>query len=114
MTEGEASGFHRRCADGIELFVRLTPKSSRDALDGVEAAADGRVHLKARVRAVPEKGKANEALERLLAASLGVPAGSVRVAAGGTARLKTVRVDAADVAAIEARLAAVTERWKDG
>lgn len=97
-------GFHRRCAGGVELFVRLTPKSSRDVVEGVGAGADGRAFLKARVRAVPEQGKANQALEKLLASALGVPAGSVSIVAGGTARLKTVRV-AGDPERIEAKLA---------
>lgn len=101
MSAGPA--FHRRHAGGVELFVRLTPKSSRDAVEGVEVGADGRAFLKARVRAVPEKGKANQALEKLLASALGVPASSVSVVAGGTARLKTVRV-AGDPELIEAQL----------
>lgn len=83
---------YRLRADGADLFVRLTPKSSRDTLEGVETTADGAVHVKARVRAVPEKGSANTALERLVARSLGVPFGAVSVAAGGTSRLKTVRI----------------------
>ena len=78
--------------NGIDLFVRLTPKSSVDRLEGVETAADGRSHLKARVRAVPENGAANHALERLVAKTLGVPASAVSVVAGGTARLKTLRI----------------------
>jgi class 3 adenylate cyclase len=41
---------------------------------------------------VPENGAANAALERLVAKTLGVPASSVSVVAGGTARLKTLRV----------------------
>lgn len=83
---------YRLRADGADLFVRLTPKSSRDALEGVETTADGAAHIKARVRAVPEKGAANAALERLVARTLGIPAGSVAVVAGGTARLKTLRI----------------------
>lgn len=78
--------------DGIDLFVRLTPRSAKDAIEGVETAADGRSHLAARVRAVPENGAANAALEKLLAAELGVPKKSVSVVAGGTSRLKTVRI----------------------
>ena len=84
--------FFRPAKDGIDLFVRLTPRGGEDALEGVENTADGRSHLKARVRAVPEKGTANAALEKLLAAALGLPRRSVSVVAGGTARLKTVRL----------------------
>lgn len=83
---------YRLRTDGADLFVRLTPKSSRDALEGAETTADGAAHVKARVRAVPEKGAANAALERLVARSLGVPASTVSVVAGGTSRLKTVRI----------------------
>ena len=84
--------FFRARDDGVDLFVRLTPKSSRDAVDGVETTGDGRCHLAARVRAVPEKGEANAALEKLLAHVLGLPKKSVSVVAGSTSRLKTVRV----------------------
>jgi hypothetical protein len=78
--------------NGIDLFVRLTPKAALDRIDGVETAADGRSHLKARVRAVPESGAANQALERMMAKALGVPGSSVAVVAGGTSRLKTLRI----------------------
>lgn len=100
------SGPLRPHGDGIDLIVRLTPRSSADALEGLAQAADGSAHLKARVRAVPEKGAANAALERLLAKALGVPASSVAVVAGGTARLKTVRVagDPVSLAAAAGRL----------
>ena len=101
------SGFFRARDDGVELFVRLTPRSSKDALEGVEQTADGRSHLAARVRAVPEKGEANAALEKLLAAAIGIPKKSLSVVAGGTSRLKTVRIqgDAVDLAGLMAVLA---------
>lgn len=102
------SSFFRECRDGVELHVRLTPKSAKDAIEGVETTADGRSHLAARVRAVPEKGAANAALEKLLAVALGMPKKSVSVVAGGTSRLKTVRI-AGDVDEISARLAALAE-----
>ncbi|MBE1204618.1 DUF167 domain-containing protein [Aminobacter carboxidus] len=84
--------FFRKRDDGVELFVRLTPRSSKDAIEGVEQAADERCHLAARVRAVPEKGEANAALERLLAAEFGIPKKSIKVVAGATSRLKTIRI----------------------
>jgi uncharacterized protein len=81
----------RPTAGGVSLRVRLTPKSSRDAIEGVTATADGPV-LKARVRAVPEDGDANAALERLVADWLGVPRNTVTLSAGGKSRVKTLVV----------------------
>lgn len=77
----------------LELRVRLTPKSSRDAIDGVARLADGPA-LTARVRAVPEKGKANAALCALVAEALSVPKGCVAVSAGARGRVKTVTIAA--------------------
>lgn len=84
--------FYRTHETGLDVYVRLTPRSSKDAVEGVETMADGRAHLAARVRAVPEKGAANTALEKLLAGWLGMARGDVSVVAGGTSRLKTVRL----------------------
>jgi uncharacterized protein len=92
---------------GCRLLVRLTPKSSRDAIQGVETLADGRVFLKARVRAVPEKGAANAALVRLLSKALRLPASAVGISAGATSRLKTVQIEL-DVAEVVAALADIS------
>jgi hypothetical protein len=78
----------------VELRVRLTPKSSRDAIEGAARLADGGSVLRARVRAVPEKGKANAALCALVAKALSVPKGSVAVTGGGRGRIKTVTIAA--------------------
>ena len=85
-------GCYRREPDGIVLTLRLTPKAARDSIDGVGALSDGRAVLLARVRAVPDKGEANQALCALLARTLRVPKSAVTVAAGATARLKQVRI----------------------
>ncbi|MDQ0325639.1 uncharacterized protein (TIGR00251 family) [Rhodopseudomonas julia] len=79
-------------SEGLLLSVRLTPKAAKDALEGVEELADGRAVIKARVRAVPEKGAANKALENLVAKVLGVPKSAVSVASGGTSRVKVLRL----------------------
>ena len=49
----------RPSRDGVILPVRLTPKSSRDEIVGVEDHG-GECVLKARVRAIPEAGRAND------------------------------------------------------
>ena len=69
-------------SDGLLLHVRLTPKGGRDAIDGVENLANGQSVLKIRVRAVPEDGKANKALMKLLAESLGIPPSQIHHEAG--------------------------------
>lgn len=49
--------------------------------------------LKARVRAVPDKGKANAALSKLVAGWLGVPASRVTLVSGHRARRKTLAIE---------------------
>jgi len=83
---------YRCTGQGISFQVRLTPKGGRDAVEGWQEGADGVAHLKARVRAVPEDGKANAALIVLLAAKLDVPKSAVRIASGATARLKRIEI----------------------
>lgn len=76
----------------VILRFRLTPKSSKDRIDGLIDTVDGPA-LQAHVRAIPENGAANAALERLVAEWLDVSKRSVALIAGGTSRLKTIRVD---------------------
>ena len=76
------------------MRVRLTPSGGADRIDGRAQDADGAPLVKARVRAAPEDGKANKALEALLAKALGVPKSQVSVTRGATSRIKTVSVDA--------------------
>jgi len=94
-------------ADGLRVRVRLTPRGGRDAIDGRALLSDGTSVVLARVRAVPEDGRANAALTKLVAAALGVAGSDVAVVAGATSRVKTlaVRGDPGDLAST---LAAVT------
>jgi uncharacterized protein (TIGR00251 family) len=78
---------------GVVLQVRLTPKSSRDALEGVEVLGDGACVLKARVRAVPEDGKANDALVALVAKTLKIPASRIKITSGATSRHKSLLLE---------------------
>jgi uncharacterized protein (TIGR00251 family) len=93
----------RATLDGIVVACRLTPKGGRDAIDGAATLADGTRVLLARVRAVPENGKANDALLRLLADKAGAPASKVRLVSGAKSRLKQVAISG-DAAALIAKL----------
>ena len=92
------------------LKVRLTPKSSRDEIAGIEEFG-GEAVLKVRVRALPEAGRANAALTKLIASWLKLPASSVAVAHGAKSRLKHVQIQGDPEqleSLVEARLAALT------
>ncbi len=83
----------RRHDGYVSVTVRLTPNGGRDAIDGIEADAQGERHLKVRVRAVPEKGLANKALVAVVAKAAGVAKSAVTLVSGETQRKKILRID---------------------
>ncbi len=95
--------------DGVRVAVRLTPRAGRNAVQGLAAEADGGSVLKVAVTAVPEDGKANAALIKLLAKEWRVPKGSIEIAAGATDRRKTLAVRG-ETAALTLKL----EKWLEG
>jgi len=95
---GEAHPW-RAAKSGLAVSVRLTPKSSRDAVRGIEPAPDG-PRLAVAVRAIPDKGEANAALVAVLAKWLGMPKSQLELTSGGKSRSKTVTI-AGDPAVIE-------------
>ncbi len=77
----------------MRIAERVTPNASADRVEGRGEDAAGRSFLKVRVRAVPEDGKANKAVQKMLAKTLGLAKSSVQVVTGQTARLKGVEID---------------------
>ncbi|MCC6589124.1 MAG: DUF167 domain-containing protein [Bryobacterales bacterium] len=73
----------------MELTVKVVPRSAKSEVVG--AMADG--SLKVKVAAVPEKGKANEAVCEVLARHFKVPVSRVTVIAGATSTRKRIRID---------------------
>ena len=84
---------YRAAASGLVIHLRVTPNAGVDRIEGIETRDDGQAVLRLRVKAVPDKGKANAGAVALLADALGVAKGKVHVITGETARLKTVAVD---------------------
>jgi uncharacterized protein (TIGR00251 family) len=85
--------------DTTTIEVKAVPRASRDEIAGWLGAA-----LKVRVTAPPEAGRANAAIEHLLAAALGVRRAAVTVVAGhGTAR-KRVAIEGLERAEVDRRL----------
>ncbi|HEX4002010.1 MAG TPA: DUF167 domain-containing protein [Candidatus Acidoferrales bacterium] len=77
-------------AGAIAFAVRVTPRASRDQIEGAYQGA-----LKVRLMAPPVDDRANEALIRLLAERLKVPKSAVRIVAGGKSRTKRVEIEGA-------------------
>jgi uncharacterized protein len=84
---------------GVVLRLRVVPRASRNAIAGVMEDA-----LKIRLQAPPVEGKANKALVKLLAKTLGVPGRDISIIAGETGRNKRVRVAGVTTAEAEKRL----------
>lgn len=77
---------------GVRLVVRVTPRAAADRIDGIETRDDGGTVLRVRVTAVPDQGRANTAVIALLAGALDVPRSDITLAAGATARIKTLAI----------------------
>lgn len=72
---------------GAILSVRVTPRAARNAV----LVEDGRI--KVLVTTVPEGGRANAEVQKLLAKSLGVAKSRLVLIRGGTGRDKQFRLD---------------------
>ncbi len=71
---------------GAEIAVRVTPKASRNKVVQQDGA------LRVYVTVVPEAGKANAAVIKLLAKALGVPKSQLVLIRGQSARDKVFRI----------------------
>ena len=69
--------------NGTRLRLRVKPGARKTAIVGVHGGA-----LKISVAAAPEKGKANRAVVKLLAETLGLPRSAVTIAVGETSQDK--------------------------
>ena len=86
----------------IKLAIKVVPGSSRDRIDGWLGAS-----LKVRVSAPAKRGKANAAVERLVAETLGIPAKCARIVAGNTSSRKVIEISGLSEAEIQHRLSRV-------
>ena len=85
---------------GILLPVHARPGARKNAVTGVHAG-----RLKVAVTQAPEKGKANQALVKLLAELLGVKRSQVTLSAGETSQHKKFLIVGVDLASLQQRLA---------
>ena len=83
----------------MKLAVKVVPGSSREGVAGWLGD-----ELKVRVRQVPEAGKANDAVRRLLAKILATPLDRVRIVSGKSSPHKTVEIVGLEEAEVRRRL----------
>jgi uncharacterized protein (TIGR00251 family) len=87
------------------IAVKVVPRAAKDEIVGW---LEG--ELKVRVSAPPEDGRANRALEALLATALGLKKNAVVVSAGATSRHKRVAITGLPPDEIARRLEAFSGR----
>jgi uncharacterized protein (TIGR00251 family) len=83
------------------LTVKVIPGASSNAIAGWLGDT-----LRVRVTAPPEKGKANTAVKKLIAAALELPASAVTIVGGATTERKTIEIAGIAPAELHRRLAA--------
>jgi uncharacterized protein (TIGR00251 family) len=83
----------RRSTDpaAVRLAVHVTPRSGRDEIVGWRGD-----ELRVRVTAPPEDGKANAAVEKVVAKALGVAKSCVTVVRGHASRSKMLEIEGVD------------------
>lgn len=83
----------------ITVKIHLQPRASQNGIDGVQGDA-----LKLRVTAPPVEGRANKALQKLLAKRLGIPPSQITIITGQRSREKLVQVSGISRAELEKAL----------
>lgn len=90
-------------SETTRLRLRVSPGGSRTAVIGRHGEA-----WKVRVTEAPERGRANEAVLRLLAETLALPRTAVTLVSGHGGREKIVELAGVGPALVERRLASAT------
>ena len=86
----------RAIPGGVEIAVRVIPRARKNEIAGVRAGA-----VLIRLTAPPVDGAANAALVDFLARQFDVPARSIRIVSGESARLKRVAVSGVTVESVQ-------------
>ncbi len=74
------------------LKIKVIPKSQKTEFQETFEDSEGILVHKIRIKAVPEKGKANEELIRFLSKELSIPKYNIEIISGATSKIKLIRV----------------------
>jgi uncharacterized protein len=89
----------------VKLQIKVIPSSSTDSIAGWLDDT-----LKVKVKAPPEKSKANKAVVKLLEKTLELAKGSVSITGGTTSARKTVEIECDDSMFINKKLADICNK----
>ncbi|WP_010298863.1 DUF167 domain-containing protein [Candidatus Odyssella thessalonicensis] len=84
----------------VVIYIRLSPKSSKDAIGGIYKDDRERRMLKISVTAPAEDNKANQALIKFLAKKLKIAPSQLTLLQGHTHRNKTVAIESNTISQI--------------
>ncbi len=91
MRSGDSAKSPLTLVAGESIQIQVTPKAPANRIQSA-AFPDGTRGFRVWVTAAPAKGKANQAMMRLLAQELGVPKSELCIIRGETSRKKVVQV----------------------
>lgn len=77
----------------MRLKIHLTPNASHDKIEGWAWDEKGKKILRVKVTAIPDKGKANQALIKLLSKTLRIPKSKILLVRGSTSRKKEIEIE---------------------
>lgn len=69
------------------LWVKVIPNATKNSMEGFQEGI-----LKVKIRAIPDKGKANHMLIEFLAESLKVSKSQIQILSGRSSRLKKIEI----------------------
>ena len=89
----------------MKIKLKVVPSSSRDSIESWMGE-----QLKIKVKAPPEKGKANKAVIKRLEKTLELDKGSIEITSGATSSSKTIEINYEDSNRIGTKLAAIVNQ----
>lgn len=84
--------FCEKKSDHFLLHIKATPSSSKTKISGIFTDEKNQQHLKVNLAAIPEDGKANEALIKFLSKTLEIPRSKIEILRGKNNRNKIVKI----------------------
>lgn len=86
------SSVFKRQSEGVLIQVKVTPNAAQNRIGPITQDDKGQFILKLFVTAVPESGKANEAVIRLLTKTWGLKKTQIQILHGLSDRNKTILI----------------------